>query len=76
MSSWPWAVFRIWLPEIIIYSREEAVRYNLLESTEPLTTGEHYKLKNSLKPLAFSLKSETCLLAFKIGGIKGTFLPS
>ena len=57
MSSWPLAlfiskdliVFRISLPEIVIDSREEAVRYNLSGSTELLTTGEHYKLKNSLK---------------------------
>ena len=37
------------LPEIVIDSREEAVRYDVSESTEVLTTGEHCKLKNSLR---------------------------
>ena len=58
MSLWPWAlfisedliVFRISLPENVIDSREEAVRYDLSGSTELITTGEHCKLKkNSLK---------------------------
>ena len=42
MSSWPWAlsisknliVFRISLPVVVIDSRQEAVRNNLLGSTE------------------------------------------
>ena len=42
-------VFRISLPEIVIDSREEAVRYDLSGSTELVTMGEHCKLKNSLK---------------------------
>ena len=61
MPSLPWAlfkykdliVFRISLPEIVVESKEEAVRYDLLGSTEPLTTGKHCKLRNSVKLLAF-----------------------
>ena len=82
MSSWPGAlfiskdliVFRISLPETVIDSREKAVTYDLLGSTELLTTGEHCQLKNSLKWLAFSLRSETYSLLFEIGVIRGTFL--
>ena len=56
-------------------ARKHGLIDDLSGSTEPLTTGEHCKLKNSLKLLAFSLKLETDLLPFKIGWIKGTFLP-
>ena len=57
MWSWPWTlfiskdviIFRISLPEIVTDSREEAVRYDLLGSTEPSTTWEYCKLKKSLK---------------------------
>ena len=37
------------LSEIVVDSREEAVRYDLSGGTELLIMGEHCKLKNTLK---------------------------
>ena len=41
----------------------------------PLLRGVHRGLKNSLNPLAFSLRSDTSLPSMKRGGITGVFLP-
>ena len=57
-------VFRISLPDIVIDSREEAVRYDLSGSTELLTAGEHCKLKKIIKRVSLFFKIRNVFIAF------------
>ena len=50
------------------------LRFNKLGNEISLVVGEYFDAKNSLKILAFSVKSVTCLLPTFRGGIKGIFL--
>ena len=71
MSSWPWAlfisknliVFRISLPVVAIDSRQEAVRYNLLGSTE-FNKGRTLQAKKLIEIISFFFKIRNIFIAF------------